>query len=534
MDDSFHHAWLDLVPYKKALDLQKRLRRKRIEGEIGDTLLLLEHPPVVTDGASGAGPGEFLTPPEDLERRGISVESVNRGGGLTYHGPGQLVAYPIFKLEDEDVNRFLRSLESVVSRTLESFGIEPDGRDDGTGVWTGGEKVASIGLNFRRWVSMHGFALNVDVDCRPFDEFVPCSTVDEAITTIEKNSDRAPMMEDVRSALVSAFREVLGRGSESLEEETPWEWAYSDIPEHENRKLLPRRGEGEAPKRKPSWLKAKIPGGENYSNIRELMDGKMLNTVCEEASCPNLGECWSRGTATFMILGDTCTRACGFCDVDTGKELDVDTMEPARVARAVQQMELDHTVITSVNRDDLPDGGASIWAKTINAVREVNPDTSIEVLIPDLMGDWDALETIFEADPDILNHNVETVPRLYPTVRPQARYDRSLRLLDQSAEAGFPTKSGIMLGIGERKDEIKATLKDLFENGVRILTLGQYLRPSEKHLPVDRWVHPEEFDRWQTEAEQMGFDHVESGPLVRSSYHAEEQVSEDEDLSLNV
>lgn len=524
--ESFRYSWLDLVPYGKALDLQKRLRDKRIEDEIEDTLLLLEHPPVVTRGA-GVSDGEgFLTPPEDLERRGIQVESIDRGGGLTYHGPGQLVAYPIFKLDERDVDWFLRSLESVMSRTLEAYDIDVDGREAETGVWTEGQKIGSIGVSFRRWVSMHGLALNVDVDCRPFDEIVPCSNPDESMTTIEKNALRAPMMDDVRSALVEAFREEFGCESRRVDDEEPWDWAYGDIPDHENRKLLPRRGQGEAPKRKPSWLKAKIPGGENYSDIQNLMDDKMLNTVCEEASCPNLGECWSRGTATFMILGDTCTRACGFCDVETGKDLGVDTMEPARVAKAVEQMDLDHTVITSVNRDDLDDGGASIWAKTINAVREVNPGTSIEVLIPDLMGNWDALETIFEARPDILNHNVETVPRLYPTVRPQARYDRSLRLLERSAEAGFPTKSGIMLGIGERKDEITSTLRDLYEHGVEILTLGQYLRPSEKHLPVDRWVHPEEFDRWGETAETIGFEHVESGPMVRSSYHAEEQVPE--------
>ncbi|MFB6344309.1 MAG: lipoyl synthase [bacterium] len=522
--DSFEYSWLDLVPYGKALDLQQRLRERRIADEIPDTLLLLEHPPVVTRGASADDESDFRIPPEQLERRGIQVESISRGGGLTYHGPGQLVVYPIVKSERKDIDSYLRSLEEVLRQTLEAFSITPDGRDDETGVWTGGEKIGSIGVSFRRWVSMHGLALNVDVDCRPFQDIVPCSNPDETMTTMEDKLRRAPMMGDVRATLVEAFADVFGGEALEVEEETPWDRAYADLPDHENRKLLPRRGDGDEPRRKPSWLKAKIPGGENYSNIQNLMDEKMLNTVCEEASCPNLGECWSRGTATFMILGDTCTRACGFCDVKTGTDLDVDTMEPARVARAVQQMELDHTVITSVNRDDLPDGGASIWAKTIKAVRETTPDTSIEVLIPDLMGDWEALQTIFDAEPDILNHNVETVPRLYPTVRPQARYDRSLQLLERSSRAGFPTKSGIMLGIGERRDEIKRTLNDLYDHGVEILTLGQYLRPSEQHLPVDRWVHPEEFDRWQSTAESIGFEHVESGPLVRSSYHADEQV----------
>jgi lipoic acid synthetase len=332
------------------------------------------------------------------------------------------------------------------------------------------------------------------------------------------------MMETVRDRLIQSFEDTFSMQGGLVDEEWPWQTAYEDIPDREQRKLLPRRGQEDNPKRKPSWLKAEMPGGETYSEIQELMDNKMLNTVCEEASCPNLGECWSRGTATFMILGDTCTRACGFCDVDTGKDLDVDKMEPLRVARAVEEMDLDHTVITSVNRDDLPDGGAEIWANTIECVRRENPETSIEVLIPDLMGDWDALRTIFDADPDILNHNIETVPRLYPTVRPKARYDRSRELLERASAAGFPSKSGLMLGLGERKDEVKRTLRELRESNVEILTLGQYLRPSEKHLPVDRWVHPEEFDRWQSFAESLGFNHVEAGPQVRSSYHADEQV----------
>jgi len=345
---------------------------------------------------------------------------------------------------------------------------------------------------------------------------------------MERKLDRAPMIKEVRDALIQAFENVFETETEIVEETEPWSHAYDRVPREEKRKLLPKRGEPDKVGPKPPWLRAKIPGGENYKKIESIMDEKMLNTVCEEASCPNLGECWGRGTATFMILGDTCTRACGFCDVKTGTDLDLDRMEPGRVAKAVEDMGLDHAVITSVNRDDLNDGGAEIWANTIQAVRHRNPDTSIEVLIPDLMGDWEALQVVFDAAPDILNHNVETVPRLYARVRPMARYDRSLELLNRASNAGFPTKSGIMLGIGERQDEIRKTIRDLYQHGVRILTLGQYLRPDDKHLPVDRWVHPEEFQRWKQEAEDMGYEHVESGPLVRSSYHAEEQVPKTE------
>ncbi len=522
----FEHAWLDLVPYEKALDLQKRLQDLRMQGEIPDTLLLLEHPPVVTVGASRGSEQHFRVEPDRLERRGIQVSTIRRGGHLTYHGPGQLVAYPIFELPERDLRDFLSRLEAAVIETLGGFGLEAHPNHDQAGVRVDGEKICSMGIKVRRWVNRHGLALNVDVDLRPFDYIVPCAETDETMTTMERHLRRAPVMEDVRSKLVEGFESVFGSVAEPIPEERPWNLAYEEIPPEEKRKMLPRRGEPDKVGRKPSWLKAEMPGGENYNRLKNLMDDKMLNTVCEEASCPNIGECWSRGTATFMILGDTCTRACGFCDVKTGKDLDVDTLEPGRVAKAVQDMDLDHTVITSVNRDDLPDGGAEIWANTIRAVRNLNPGTSIEVLIPDLMGDWEALGLIFEARPDILNHNVETVPRLYPKVRPMARYDRSLRLLNRSREAGFPTKSGIMLGIGERQDEIRSTLRDLYDHGVRILTLGQYLRPSDKHLPVDRWVHPDEFDRWQSFAEQLGFKHVEAGPMVRSSYHADEQVPE--------
>jgi len=520
----FEHAWLDLVPYGSALRLQKRLQRRRIQGEIPDTLLLLEHPPTVTTGARSEGTTDVSFGEATLERKGIEVHRVRRGGHLTYHGPGQLVAYPIFELSPPDVEVFLDRLQSVVLRTLEDFGLEGTSCASRPEVRVEGRTIAALGIQLRRWVNRHGFALNVDLDLRPFHATARRAKPERRATTLERERDRAPRMKAVRGSVVEAFEAAFGRQARPIDESLVWERALDDVPDHERRNGLPRRGESDRVGRKPEWLKARMPGGDNFRAIRSVMEEATLNTVCEEASCPNLGECWGRGTATFMILGDTCTRACGFCDVKTGTDLDVDAMEPLRVARAVQKMELDHAVVTSVNRDDLPDGGASIWAKTLRCIRRFNPGTSVEVLIPDLMGDWDALEVILGADPDILNHNVETVPRLYPTVRPKARYDRSLRLLERAAGRGFPTKSGLMLGLGERRDEVARALEDLRERGVRILTLGQYLRPSDRHLPVDRWVHPEEFDRWANRAEALGFEHVESGPLVRSSYHAEEQV----------
>lgn len=279
------------------------------------------------------------------------------------------------------------------------------------------------------------------------------------------------------------------------------------------------------PGSKPAWLKMKIPGGETYRHVESIVRDRSLHTVCESAHCPNIGECWGRGTATFMILGDVCTRACGFCAVKTGRPQTLDLDEPTRVAEAVARMKLRHVVMTSVNRDELPDGGASVWKMTIEAVRSQNPSTSIEVLIPDFLGNWDALGLVLETRPDILAHNLETVPRLTPRVRSRAKFERSMELLSRAVGSGARTKTGLMLGIGEEPGEIRETLQRVAAIGVSIVTLGQYLRPSKKHLPVHRWVHPDEFAQWKKDGVQMGIRHVESGPLVRSSYHAEEQVS---------
>ena len=281
-----------------------------------------------------------------------------------------------------------------------------------------------------------------------------------------------------------------------------------------------------ARERKPPWIRAQWPGGQRYGEIVALLNDASLNTVCQEARCPNIGECFNRGTATFMILGDTCTRACGFCAVNSGRPAPLDWGEPARLARTVERLGLNYAVITSVNRDDAPDGGAAIFAACIRAVRRLRPECSVEVLIPDLMGDWRALQTVLDAQPTVLNHNVETVERLYPRVRHQARYKRSLELLRRAAQhqPRIPTKSGFMLGLGERREEVSQLLRDLRAANCELLTVGQYLRPSAKHLPVERYVPPEEFEQLRKEALALGFAHVESGPMVRSSYHAEQQA----------
>jgi len=278
-------------------------------------------------------------------------------------------------------------------------------------------------------------------------------------------------------------------------------------------------------KRKPSWLRAKLPGGAGYTQLKSILDKNRLHTVCEEARCPNMGECWARGVATIMILGDTCTRSCGFCNVKTGKPPVYDTAEPGRVAESLSLMGLKHVVITSVNRDELPDGGAQIWAETIIESRAAVPGMSIEVLIPDFLGDWNALQLVIDARPEILNHNLETVRRMYSVVRPQAKFDRSLELLKRAKDQGLVSKTGIMVGIGEKDDEVFELMDDVIKTAqTDILTIGQYLQPTPNHLPIDRWVTPETFDRFREEGLKRGFKVVESGPMVRSSYHADEQA----------
>ena len=276
--------------------------------------------------------------------------------------------------------------------------------------------------------------------------------------------------------------------------------------------------------RKPEWLKVRVPIGEEYKKVKSLVDTYKLHTICQSGNCPNMGECWGEGTATFMILGNVCTRSCSFCAVATGRPRGLDTGEPQRVAEAVHLMGVKHAVITSVNRDELPDKGAQIWHETVRAVKALSPNTTIETLIPDVKSDWDALEVMISAGQEVVSHNMETVQRLYRKVRPQAKYERSLEQLRRIKEYGIRTKSGIMIGLGETEAEVYTAMDDLLENGLDVLTLGQYLQPTKMHLGVDRFVHPDEFKRYEEYGLKRGFMYVESGPLVRSSYHAEKHV----------
>ncbi len=288
---------------------------------------------------------------------------------------------------------------------------------------------------------------------------------------------------------------------------------------------LPIAPQSDIPKRsKPDWLRVKLPIGESYKHVRGLVDAHKLHTICESGNCPNMGECWGAGTATFMILGNICTRSCGFCAVATGRPLPVDWDEPQRVAEAIHLMKIKHAVITSVDRDELKDGGSVIWYNTIHAVKTLNPDTTLETLIPDFKGEKDNIQRIIDAAPEVVSHNIETVERLSRQVRIQAKYWRSMEVIRTLKEGGVRTKSGIMLGLGEKKEEVLQTLQDLANAGCDVVTIGQYLQPTKKHLPVHRFVHPDEFAEFREAGYQMGLDYVESGPLVRSSYHSEKHV----------
>lgn len=284
-------------------------------------------------------------------------------------------------------------------------------------------------------------------------------------------------------------------------------------------------GAEENKKRKPDWLRVKLPIGKEYAKVRKLVDNHKLHTICESGSCPNMGECWGAGTATFMILGNVCTRSCTFCAVATGRPPEYDAEEPKRVAEAIKLMEVKHAVITSVNRDELKDRGAEIWYQTVVETKKLSPETTIETLIPDVKGNWDALYRMIEGGQEVVSHNVETVERLYRRVRPQAKYNRSLEQIKLTKEAGKRTKSGIMLGVGETVDEVHKAMDDLVEHGLHILTLGQYLQPTKRHLEVAEFIHPDQFAAYREEGLKRGLKYVESGPLVRSSYHAERHVN---------
>jgi lipoic acid synthetase len=552
--------WLGRVPYEEALALQQAMSA-RAEG---DYLLLLEHPAVYTLGRNAKSDNVLVDPSEV----GAKLVHVDRGGDVTYHGPGQLVGYPLISVGPglQRGAEHVRRVEQVVIDALVSLGVKSVdvGRLPGyPGVWIGLEeaggrqprKLCAVGVRTAKGRTTHGFALNVNTDLAMFANIVPCGISDKSVTSLAAEGLDLRMTEVVDAVIRSAEamwgatdseqRVVAAATATALAAQSPvaaptGPLGPSATPERvpvtlgrrpTGVRALDRRlqragvdpdGGVDIAERKPSWLRVKAKMGGEYLGLQHEIRDLGLITVCEEAGCPNIYECWSDGTATFMINGSRCTRACGFCQVDTRHPLPLDADEPQRVAEAVARMGLAHAVITCVARDDLYDGGASGFVATIAAIRDVAPRTKIEVLISDCKGDASSLRSIFDARPDVLNHNIETVARLQRAVRPSAGYARSLAVLARAKSAGLTTKSGIILGMGEGENEVIATLEDLRAVGVDIVTVGQYLRPSQLHLPVARWWAPEEFESIRRAGMAMGFAHVQSSPLTRSSYHARE------------
>ena len=509
--------WMGKVRYRDALAVQQAINKH----ERGDYLLLLEHHPVYTMGIR-ASLDNLKTDPETI---GAELEEANRGGDITFHGPGQLVGYPLLKLKGKrgggmaDTAAYVNEIESLLIETCKDLGIEDVGRIERyTGVWVnpnGPEprKIAAIGVRLNKARTMHGFALNVNPDMTFYDHIVPCGITEYGVTSLEKEGINTTMKEVVD--LVSEKAERLWSQRKATRADVLW-----GNETNTDKSVVQIGIEQTAKRRKPEWMKVKLETGPEYRRLKKLIEGKKLVTVCEEAGCPNIFDCWNDGTATFMIGGERCTRACGFCLVDTRKPKPLDMYEPKRVAMAVAEMGLRHAVVTSVARDDLKDGGAEHFAMTINMIREINPKTKIEVLIPDFKGDPESLNTIFEAKPDVLNHNIETVPRLQRRVRPSAGYARSLSVLARANKENFITKTSLMVGLGEQESEIDECLVDLAAIGCDIVTIGQYLRPSPQHLPIKKWVNPIAFKRWKIIGENLGISHVEASPLTRSSYHA--------------
>jgi lipoic acid synthetase len=526
--------WLGRVRYRDAHALQRALFRR---GE-GEYLLLLEHPHVYTLGVRARAEHVLVDP----AAVGAELVRTDRGGDVTYHGPGQLVGYPVLSVPmgPGAVPAHVARVEQLVIDTLAELGLPGTGRLEGyPGVWVDPDgaqprKICAIGVRVNRGRSMHGFALNIDPEMAMFGHIVPCGIADKAVTSL-RNEGIAASMEDVVRAMAARAAAAFGLGRAEVQAASWFPHRALDAagalagseaaPVRPLERRLRAAGVDPATavsigQRKPPWLRVKAHMGPEFVALKNTMRSLSLVTVCEEAGCPNIFECWADGTATFMINGDRCTRACGFCLVDTRRPFPLDAAEPEHVAEAVARMGLAHAVVTAVARDDLADGGAAAFAETIAAVRRRCPGTAVEVLVPDFKGDPDALATVLDARPDVFDHNLETVLRLQRAVRPSAAYARSLAVLATAAGRGLRTKSSLVLGMGETESEVLGALADLRAVGVEIVTLGQYLRPTRDHLPVVRWWRPEELGSLASAGMAMGFAHVQASPLTRSSYHA--------------
>ena len=528
--------WIGRVAYREVLAVQNALFEHGHEQH----LLLLEHPHVFTYGPRAELDKNLKCDPAEV---GADFVAVKRGGDITYHGPGQLVGYPILNLENAiGATAHVCSVEQLVIDALNALGVKNAGRLSGfAGVWLDADndrrrKISAIGVRLAHGRTMHGFALNVDPDMTYMRQhIVPCGVAEYPVTSLREEGIDVSMQDVVK--IVSRLAIERWGGGEAEQQEVAWVHRPEDLSRFsrgegpgEPVRMLGRLADAgvdggvDLSERKPEWLRPKVQIGTEVLKIKRTLSELKLVTVCEEAGCPNLSECWKDGTATFMVLGERCTRACGFCLVDTRKPELPEADEPQRVAEAVASMGLTHAVLTMVARDDLADGGFAHVAECVRAIRERNPLTRIETLVSDAKGDVASLQLLFDARPDVFNHNIETVARLQRAVRPSAGYARSLGVLAAAKAAGLAVKSGLVLGMGETSEEVDGCLADLAGIGVNIVTIGQYLRPTTHHTPVARWIHPDEFTRWKQVGESLGIGHVESSPLTRSSYHAKQSA----------
>ncbi len=458
----------------------------------GHRLVLTEHPLTCALGTDLA-PEEQSRQEAFCAAHGIECVADGRRGGARWLGPGQLVGHLAFALDRwrRDPDAFVGAIERIVQASLGQMGVVAERHSRGRALVVAGRTIATVETRVTQWVARARFVIHMNTDL----EAPGRAPEGDELTTLVREGVAVARQDELVGWVLKYYEEELG-----------------------SRPLIPQRGT--RPTARPPWLRTRLSSAAGSGRVASIIERGRLHTVCESARCPNQGECWGHGTATFMINGNVCTRSCSFCAVLTGRPLPIDEGEPRRVAEAAREMGLDYVVVTAVNRDELRDGGAGQFAATIRELRRAVPQARVEVLIPDFKGDAAALAKVFEERPDVLNHNIETVPRLYPRVRPQAVYQRSLDVLRAADDRGLVSKSGIMLGLGEEDEEVEATLRDLRAHGCRIVTIGQYLRPSNRHHPVIRYVTPAEFARWREVGLALGFAAVESAPFVRSSYHA--------------
>ena len=479
-----------IADFRDTLLQQYELRNKRRKGEITDTVLIVEHPPVITLGARQST-NKLITDRSDLGRKGIDVVDIRRGGGATAHNPGQIVFYPILFLHESGlgISEYIRKLEEICIELLEQLNVKSQRRKNFPGVWVSGRKIASIGVRVSKSVTYHGMAINIQNDLSIFENIIPCGLEEVEMTSVLNETGIRYSMDDIKNQLSQILKRHFGR-----------------------RKL-------------PHWLKRPLSTSTEYNSTEAILNSLEIKTICHDANCPNRGECWSRGTATVLILGNICTRKCKFCSVATGTPHLPDSTEPARIAEMAHQMGIKYLVITSVNRDDLPDGGAEHFRNCIKEVRSICPEIKFEILTPDFQNCQSrAIKILADSLPFVFTHNIETAPRLYKTVRAGGDYQSSLNLLKLAKESyRATTKSSIMLGLGETDTEVEQVLRDLRDIDCERITIGQYLKPSKDSLEVVEYIPPKKFDWWKKRAVELGFRWIMSAPFARSSYFAEKE-----------